>query len=170
MATKHKSVRQRIQFAFNADADSVVGGVFQYLIKNHCFSSREGKRKGIDAMVAFYKPFAYQNRGEVDEGKLQAMAQDAVEILSRQIELLCGKFGVERPAAIAPDLKAEIKQAIAEVLIAETIRMYQEAPELQPMGTISESLLISELEAEEGVDFDDDTLLGDLHSSAEAAA
>jgi hypothetical protein len=170
MATKRKSVRQRIQFAFNADADSVVGGVFQYLIKNHRFNSQEGKRKGIDAMVAFYKPFAHQNRSEVGEGELQAMAQDAVETLSRQIELLCGTFGVERPAAIAHDLKAEIKQAIAEVLTAETIRMYQEDPELQPMGTVSESLLTTELDAEEGGDFDDDALLGDLFSSAEAAA
>ena len=49
------SERQRIQFAYNAYLDSLVGVTFNYLIKNPHFPSRVGKHKGIDAMTAFWK-------------------------------------------------------------------------------------------------------------------
>jgi len=171
MATKIKTVRQRVQFAFNADTDSVVGTVFQYLIKNHRFSSREGKRKGVDAMVAFYKPFAYQSAA-MSEGELQAIARDAVELLSRQIELLCNSFNIERPGTLAQpfpwktDLKAELRQVLSELLAAELLRVQQEP--LESAIAIPDSLFAPT--ANEEFDFDEDNLLGDLCSNAEAAA
>jgi hypothetical protein len=183
MATKTKTVRQRVQFAFNADVDSVVGTVFQYLIKNHRFSSREGKRRGVDAIVAFYKPFAYQGSA-ASESELQAMARDAVEILSRQIELLCSSFDIERTGALgqpfswktALDLRAEIKQTLSELLTAELLTTEPSGVHQEPLETPStpSDLLFAELRAdyatEDGFDFDEDNLLGDLCSNAEAAA
>ncbi|NJL37268.1 MAG: hypothetical protein HC840_05570 [Leptolyngbyaceae cyanobacterium RM2_2_4] len=170
MATKTKTVRQRVQFAFNADADSVVGTVFQYLIKNHCFSSREGKRKGVDAIVAFYKPFAYQG-STVSEGELQAIARDAVELLSRQIELICSSFDLERPGTRSQpfswnDLKAELRQTLSELLAAELLRVHQEP--VESAIAISDSLFAPT--ADEEFNFNEDNLLGDLCSNAEAAA
>lgn len=179
MTTKRKTVRQRIQFAFNADTDSVVGHVFQYLIKNHHFSSREGKCKGVDAMIAFYKPFAYQGNANVNEGELQTMARDAVDALSRHIELLCYAFGVDRSTTIARDLKLEVQQVLTELLTADAVTLpgerlrigvSQEGADLPFADTIPESLLTNGATADEGVDFDEDALLGDLYSSAEAAA
>ncbi|NJN05085.1 MAG: hypothetical protein HC816_22960 [Leptolyngbyaceae cyanobacterium RM1_1_2] len=170
MATKIKTVRQRVQFAFNADADSVVGTVFQYLIKNHRFSSREGKRKGVDAIVAFYKPFAYQGSA-VSEGELQAIARDAVELLSRQIELLCNSFDLERPGTRSQpfswnDLKAELRQTLSELLAAEMLRVHQEP--VESAIAIPDSLFAPT--ADEEFNFEEDNLLGDLCSNAEAAA
>lgn len=168
MATKQKTVRQRVQFAFNADADSVVGAVFQYLIKNHRFSSREGKQKGIDAMLAFYKPFAYQGYGDISEGELVAMARDAVETLSRHIDLLCTTFELERPGAIAPDLRTAIHQAITEALATESIQgLGAIAPKPSYPG-LSESALADRQGSLDGMDYS--TLLGDLQSHADAAA
>jgi hypothetical protein len=170
MATKIKTVRQRVQFAFNADADSVVGTVFQYLIKNHRFSSREGKRKGVDAIVAFYKPFAYQGSA-VSEGELQAIARDAVELLSRQIELICSSFDLERSGTQSQpfswnDLKAELRQTLSELLAAEMLRVHQES--VESAIAIPDSLFAPT--ADEEFNFDEDNLLGDLCSNAEAAA
>lgn len=176
MVANRKANRQRIQFAFNADVDSVVGAVFQHLIKNHLFSSREGKRKGVDAMVAFYKPFAFQGREDVTDDELRSMAQDAIELLSRQIELLCGAFGVERPSAIALDLKTEIKEAIAETLTTESIRVHQDPSHHPFTSSVFDISSIADLSISDGrssdgeFDFDEDLMLGDLCSNAEAAA
>ncbi|MGJ3249094.1 MAG: hypothetical protein ACFE0I_23855 [Elainellaceae cyanobacterium] len=168
MVANQKAVRQRVQFAFNADVDSVIGAVFQYLIKNRRFNSREGKRKGVDAMVAFYKPFAYQDSNDVTDDELRAIAQDAVEMLSRQIEVLCEAFEVERPGAIALDLKTEIKEAIAEVLRIQSIRVHtirsDQTPDAVPAAHISTQV------ADDESDSNEDALLGDLCSNAEAAA
>ncbi|NJP08297.1 MAG: hypothetical protein HC866_01510 [Leptolyngbyaceae cyanobacterium RU_5_1] len=170
MATKQEAVRQRIQFAFNADSDSVVGCVFQYLLKDQHFSSREGKRKGVDAIVAFYKPFAYQAQADVSEDELQTIARDAVEALCRQIDLLCSTFGIERPAAIAHDVKTEIKQMLSELLIAELVRVHPEIPGLSSVDTIPNVLPPTDMDINEEINCDIDALLGDLCSSAEAAA
>ena len=170
MATTDKAGRQRIQFAFNADLDSVVGHVFQYLTKNHCFSSREGKKKGVDAMVMFYKPFAYQGKENVNEEELQAMAQDSVAALSRQIEFLCSAFEIERPSVVCPDFGAEVEQALKNVLTPETARIYQETPELSPIDFPPDLSLLGEVEMDKESGFEEDALLCDVHSNAEAVA
>ncbi|HHP7244051.1 MAG TPA: hypothetical protein ACFE0H_05115 [Elainellaceae cyanobacterium] len=168
MVANQKAVRQRVQFAFNADVDSVIGAVFQYLIKNRRFNSREGKRKGVDAMVAFYKPFAFQDSKDVTDDELQSMAQDAVEMLSRQIEILCGAFEVEHPGAIALDLKSEIREAIAEALNIQSIRVHN-IPSDQTPDAVPDSHISTQV-TDDDSDFDEDALLGDLCSNAEAVA
>ena len=170
MATTDKTGRQRIQFAFNADLDSVVGNVFQYLTKNRCFSSREGKKKGVDAMVMFYKPFAYQGKENVDEEELQAMARDSVAALSRQIEFLCSAFEIERPSVVCPDFGAEVEQALKNVLTTEAVKMSQEAPELSSIDLPPDPSLLVEVEMDKESGFEEDALLCDVHINAEAVA
>ena len=93
--TGTKSDRQRIQFAYNADREMAIGVVFRYLIDNPLMSSREGKHKGLDAMSAFWKPFAYQECTEANEEELQVLAREAMEALAHQIALISSTFGVE---------------------------------------------------------------------------
>ncbi|MDJ0705760.1 MAG: hypothetical protein QNJ46_21040 [Leptolyngbyaceae cyanobacterium MO_188.B28] len=170
MATPDKAGRQRIQFAFNADLDSVVGHVFQYLTKNRCFSSREGKKKGVDAMVMFYKPFAYQGQETVDAEELQAMARDSVAALSRQIEYICSTFEIERPSVVCPDFGAEVEQALKNVLTTETARITQETPESSPTAFDPDPSVLVEIEMDKESGFEEDDLLCDVRSNAEAVA
>jgi len=168
MTTQKLHRRQRIQFAFNADADSMVGCIFQYLIKNHCFSSREGKRKGIDAIVAFYKPFAYQHCFDMNEEELRTMAQDAIEALSSQIKLLCETFDVEYSISISPDFEAKLKQILTDVIKTEAIQRVHPSDTI--VGGLSNSF--EEFDNQHPVEWDDklDDLLGDLQTNMEAVA
>ena len=165
------SERQRIQFAFNAYLDSAVGVTFNYLIKNSHFPSRAGKHKGIDAMMAFWKPFAYREQGNLSEQELRAIAIESVEMLTRQLDLICAAFGLESPQAKAStNLKQEIREAMSETiqtLLAKSERLVpnQDAPASESSRDCPESAL--ELE---GVDFDEDSLLGNLLDDAVIAA
>ena len=168
--------RQRIQFAYNADLDSPIGILFQYLLKNERSRNREGKHKGVDAMTAFWKPFAYQEVGEVSEEDLQIIARESIEMLSRQMELICQTFGVERTEALATSnqLKQEIRQAVSEAIqelvVAERIPSSTQTSTLKDALSQGASLLQVEMTETEGVDFDEDALLGNLFDSADVAA
>ena len=159
--------RQRIQFAFNAYLDSIVGMTFNYLIKNPHFPSRAGKHKGIDAMMAFWKPFAYQEQGNLSEEELQTVAAESVEMLTRQIDLICTAFGLESPQAKAPtNLKQEIREAMSE-----TIQTLLAKPELAvPTQDASDEDRHRDRVELEAVDFDEDSLLGNLLDDAEIVA
>jgi hypothetical protein len=74
-----------------------IGVVFRYLIDNPLMSSREGKHKGLDAMSAFWKPFAYQACTDATEEDLQVLAREAMEALAHQMALISSTFGVEPP-------------------------------------------------------------------------
>lgn len=55
-----QSDHQRIQFAANVEREMSIGVVFRYPIDTPRISNRESKPKGLNAMSAFCKPFAYQ--------------------------------------------------------------------------------------------------------------
>jgi hypothetical protein len=174
------SDRQRIQFAYNADCEMPIGKVFQYLLKNDLMPSREGKHKGLDAMSAFWKPFAYQENGQVSEG-VGAIARESIEALTRQIDLIRETFGVEKPESPSntTDLKQEIQTVVTEVvqnLIANgaipasmtgAVVTQSTQNALSPSGRSSTN---ASTPTHEGVDFDEDALLGGLFDSAEIAA
>lgn len=171
--------RQRIQFAYNADVDSPTGVLFQYLIKNERARSREGKHKGIDAMSAFWKPFAYQEQEKLNDEELKAIARESVEQLSRQMTLICEAFGLEPPTAATAsppvDLKQEIRQAVAEAF--QQMALAGIAPGMMTLPPVASSPRASQqssrgnsLEELEGVDFDEDALLGTLLDDATIAA
>lgn len=165
-----KSDRQRIQFAFNADLDSAVGATFQYLLKNPHFPSRAGKHKGTDAMMAFWQPFAYQEAGELSEEELKAIARESVEALSRQMDLIGETFGLEpsQEKVSAPDLKAEIQQAVNEA-VQKLITTGALTSSAQTVLSTEASQSKSFVESE-GVDFDEDALFGNLLEDAAIAA
>lgn len=122
-------------------------------------------------MSAFWKPFAYQEQGELDEEALKAIAQDSIEALTRQIDLIRQSFGIERPEA-AGHLKDEIRQALREVLQEMSagggISITSQTP---PADSSHLPAIAKPNPAEiEGVDFDEDVLLGDLFENTEIAA
>jgi hypothetical protein len=120
----------------------------------------------------------YQEWGRLSETELKAIARDSIEALARQMELISQAFGVERSGAIAASaqlkaqLKAEVRQAVQEAL-----------QELSNSGTIALSAQTTASNTDhlsaiaqpdpnemEGVDFDEDALLGDLFENVEIAA
>jgi hypothetical protein len=162
--------RQRIQFAFNADLDSAIGVMFNYLIKNPKAPSRAGKHKGVDAMLAFWKPFAYQEQGDLSTEEMKAIARESVELLTRQAELIAETFEVESPkvsSSATPDLRQEVRSAVSEAI--------QQLVSSGMMGTSAKPLPVAKQSLDsfgdgEGVDFDEDALLGGLLDDAAIAA
>ena len=163
--------RQRIQFAFNAEVGTPIGILFRYLIKPERSHSREQKHKGIDAMSAFWKPFAYQEQGDLAEEELKSIARDAIEVLTRQADLIRQTFGIERSEAPS-QFKDEVRQAVYEALQelggSGTIAISPQSisSEVASLATIAKP---NHTEVE-GVDFDEDALLGDLFENVEIAA
>lgn len=174
------SDRQRIQFAYNADCEMPIGKVFQYLLKNDHMPSREGKHKGLDAMSAFWKPFAYQENGQVSEEERGAIARESIEALTRQIDLIRETFSVEKPESSSntTDLKQEIQAVVTEVVqnlmangaipasMTGAVVTQSTQTALPPSGRSS----INASSTHEGVDFDEDALLGGLFDNSEIAA
>jgi hypothetical protein len=162
--------RQRIQFAYNADCEMPIGKVFQYLLKNDHMPSREGKHKGLDAISAFWKPFAYQD-GQVSDDEVGAIARESIEALTRQIDLIRETFGVKQPESLSntSDLKQEIQMAVTEVV--QNLMANGAIPASMTGAVVAQSTqAISSTPSHEGVDFDEDALLGGLFDSAEIAA
>lgn len=165
--------RQRIQFAYNADLDSPIGILFQYLLKNERSRNREGKHKGVDAMTAFWKPFAYQEVGDVSEEELQIIARESIEMLTRQIELICQTFAIERTETMtssSSQFKEDIRQVINEALQEWAIGGIPSSVAQNNPPTKQQSFSELSLDAVEGVDFDEDALLGNLFDNADIAA
>jgi hypothetical protein len=160
--------RQRIQFAFNADLDSAIGVMFNYLIKNPKAPSRAGKHKGVDAMLAFWKPFAYQEQGDLSAEEMKAIARESVELLTRQAELIAETFGVENPkSGGTSDLRQEVRSAVSEAM-QQLVSSGMMGASTQPLPVAKQN--IDSFGDVEGVDFDEDALLGGLLDDAAIAA
>jgi hypothetical protein len=112
--------RKRILFSFNVDLVTPIGVVFQYLMHNPQLPSRMGKQRGVEAMAAFWRPFAYQMKGEASEEELKVMARESMEALSRQIELIAKTFDVVPPRssteAISPALTEALEKTMDRVM------------------------------------------------------
>jgi hypothetical protein len=156
-----KGDRHRIQFAYNADREMPIGVVLRYLIDNPQFTSRDGKHMGLDAMAAFWKPFAYQEFTDASEDDLKRIAREAIEALSAQIALISSTFDVEPPPLNAEaqqeQLKGLIQQSVTEAMLT---LVESGAIALSPSGQQGKSSRPSE--PLEGVDFDEDAIFGNL--------
>lgn len=157
--TGTKSDRQRIQFAYNADRDMPIGVVLRYLIDNPRFSSREGKHKGLDAIAAFWKPFAYQAFTDASEETLQALAREAIEALTHHMALIRNTFGVEIPQPEAGPQHAELKEMIQQAVTAAMLNLVESGAIAMPPASPQRASTASPLD---GVEFDEDSLFGDL--------
>jgi DNA topoisomerase VI subunit B len=170
MARKRKvdveeSSRERIQFSFNADKDKPVGKVFEYLLLNDQIPNRLGKQKGLDAMVAFWLPYAYQS--EVSGEDLKTMARESVKALSKQIADICQTFEIENPqtSEVSPVLEQVIQKTVAEVM--QNLVVTGTATVGTPAPTSSVALPTAappppSTPPGEGVDFDADMMLIEL--------
>ncbi|MEO1743097.1 MAG: hypothetical protein AAFR99_14970 [Cyanobacteria bacterium J06629_9] len=110
--------RQRVLFAYNADKDKPMGITFDYLLHNERIPPRMGKDKGLEAIAAFWQPFAYQEIAKASEEEVLAIARESLTTLTRQIDLICQTFGLDNPQAekVSPELKQTIQETMGQVL------------------------------------------------------
>jgi hypothetical protein len=133
--TGTKSDRQRIQFAYNADREMAIGVVFRYLIDNPLMSSREGKHKGLDAMSAFWKPFAYQECTDSTEEDLQVLAREAMEALAHQMALISSTFGVEPPKTENTPQQEQLQEMIQQAVTAAMLNLVESGAIVMPQSS-----------------------------------
>lgn len=171
------SDRQRIQFAYNADRDTPIGEVFKYLLKSDKLPSRKGKHKGLNAMLAFWQPFAFQEKDGLSDEEKVVIAKEAIDSLSQQIDLIRETFGIEPPATSTSSVQSsEEVRAIAAAVVKEFVASGdlspQSASSVTPpvVQTATATSNQSAASTTEGVDFDEDALLGGLFDGAEIAA
>ncbi|MEM6252890.1 MAG: hypothetical protein AAF821_08205 [Cyanobacteria bacterium P01_D01_bin.156] len=79
-------------FSYNTDLDSPVGIVFQYLTQNPHLPRLMGKRKGVDAIFAFWRPFAFQAMGQASDAALKLMARESLKAIATGLNTTCGAF------------------------------------------------------------------------------
>lgn len=110
--------RKRILFSFNVDLESPLGIVFQYLMHNPKLPSQMGKQKGVEAIAAFWRPFAFQMQGQVNDDELKVLARESMMTLQRQMELIAETFEVELPQAetVTPELEVALERTVERVL------------------------------------------------------
>ncbi|MEB3356053.1 MAG: hypothetical protein VKK04_04955 [Synechococcales bacterium] len=117
---------ERVKLTYNAAKSSQAGVVLDYLLKNDCFDSRQGRDKVIDALSAFYRPAAEERRGQLSEEELRQVAEYCVEVLAKQIETLCESYSLESPlkSAVEPQDSDEPEEPTGrlEVVLAEGLR------------------------------------------------
>jgi hypothetical protein len=169
--------RQRIQFAYNADCDTPIGETFQYLLKSDQVPSRKGKHKALDAISAFWQPFAYQDKEGVSEEEKGAIARESIESLTQQIDLICEAFGIEAPVSTAnPAQLQQAMRAVAAQVVQEFVASGAisasavEQVTTQTAQAASRTVSSPAASNDEGVDFDEDALLGGLFDNSEIAA
>ncbi|MBT9317890.1 hypothetical protein [Leptothoe spongobia] len=95
MAEDSKS--DRVKFVYNAQFPSSTAVVLDYLINNDAFTSRQGRQRAMDAITAFYRPLAEEERGKMSEEQVQAVAGVCVEQLVKQIDTLCDRYQLPNP-------------------------------------------------------------------------
>ena len=172
------SDRQRIQFAYNADRDTPIGETFKYLLKSDKLPSRKGKHKGLDAIAAFWQPFAYQEKEALSDEEKIAIAQESIDTLSQQIDLIRETFGIEAPQAPTANpaqLQQEMRSvatAVVQEFVASGVFPASAVENVTTQTTNAVSAAVSKPapSQDEGVDFDEEALLGDLFDSSEIAA
>ncbi|MEM9004746.1 MAG: hypothetical protein AAGE59_14640 [Cyanobacteria bacterium P01_F01_bin.86] len=172
------SDRQRIQFAYNADRDTPIGETFKYLLKSDTLSSRQGKHKGLDAISAFWQPFAYQEKERLSEEEKKAIAQASIDTLTQHIDLIRETFGIEPPVTVTANL-AQLQQEM-RLMAIQVVQEFVangaiaasavESVTTQATDAVSHAVATPTANSDEGVDFDEEALLGGLFDSSEIAA
>jgi hypothetical protein len=154
-------VRSRSEFSYKTDAQTPLAQVFAYLNGklSSAFTLREGKQRAIDALLAFWKPYALK-ASQAQPEVVRDAAIASVTALSRHLQRICADFNVDSPCApIEPvdfsDLLAALKSRA------------------EPAGVVSERQLEAEVRSQptpisdrtttpEMIFINDEELLGDL--------
>ena len=156
MAEDSKS--DRVKFVYNAQFPSSTAVVLDYLINNDVFTSRQGRQRAMDAIAAFYRPLAEEERGEMSEEQVQAVASVCVEQLVKQIDTLCDRYQLPNPITGRPGSAAISGDRLESILESgfQTI-----ADAIRGSGLSVDSPLPSPPDLEQGVVMDGSEL-GDI--------
>jgi hypothetical protein len=151
--------RKRILFSFNVDLESPLGVVFQYLMHNPKLPSQMGKQKGVEAIAAFWRPFAFQMQGQVNDDELKVLARESLMTLQRQMELIAETFEVELPQseAVTPELEVVLERTVERVLqryVGTGALSRPTTPALPPAAGVSSTDPMLVPPGEEGVGFE----------------
>jgi hypothetical protein len=104
----------RIQFAYYAYLQGPMGDVFKYLLRNRAHPTHKGKKMGLAAMAAFWKPFSAQAVLDLSDQEVRAIALNSITELQKQIELIRNTFNI--PAAPQELTKQDIEKMIEDSL------------------------------------------------------
>jgi len=119
----------RIQFAYYAYIAGPMGDVFRYLLRNKAHSTHKGKKMGLAAMAAFWKPFSAHAVLGLSDQEVRAIALTSIAELQQQIELIRTTFNI--PASSKEITKREIERMIEESLNAR--RSINQEPTVQAL-------------------------------------
>jgi hypothetical protein len=106
----------RIQFAYYAYLKGPMGDVFKYLLRNRAHPTHKGKKMGLAAMAAFWKPFSAQAVLNLSEQEVRAIALNSITELQKQIELIRNTFNI--PVSPQELTKKDIEKMIEDRLNA----------------------------------------------------
>jgi hypothetical protein len=104
----------RIQFAYYAYLKGPMGDVFKYLLRNRAHPTHKGKKMGLAAMAAFWKPFSAQAVLNLSDQEVRAIALTSITELQKQIELIRNTFNI--PVAPQELTKQDIEKMIEDRL------------------------------------------------------
>lgn len=109
---------ERIQFAYYASAKGPMGDVFRYLLRNRAHTTHKGKKMGLAAISAYWKPFSACNILQLSEREVRAVALNSIAELEEQIRLIRNTFDIRDSQANIPRAitRADVAQMIEEVL------------------------------------------------------
>lgn len=121
--SRNNKVTQRILFSSYAYIAGPMGDVFQYLLRSDNHSKLTGKKMGLRAISAFWKPFSAQAVLKVDEQAAREIALNSISELEDQIELIKKAFNIQH--GYLPSLtRQDVEQLI-------DIRINQQRQELE---------------------------------------
>ena len=111
---------------------------------------------------------------ELSEDEKKAIARESVETLTHHIDLIRETFDLEKSHA-SSEFKAEIKAAVTEAIqeamastpVSQSLSVHENAPSSPLSATTASG---SDPTSTEGVDFDEDALLGGLFDESDIAA
>lgn len=130
MSHSNNQATQRIQFAYYAYAAGPMGDVFAYLLKNSAHSARKGKRMGIKAISAFWKPFSAQTILKVSEQEAHKIALDSIAELERQIALIKMTFNIQYD-----DIPGLTRHEIEQLVDTRMLQALQTISRQQALGS-----------------------------------
>ncbi len=154
-------VRNRSEFSYKTDAQTPLATVFAYLNGkfSRTFTLREGKQRAIDALLAFWRPYALRaNKSESDEIREAAIA--SVEALFRQLQRVCADFNVDSPCSpnepmdfsdLLAALTARAEQTMSSPDLLSQTQVRSHPPPITNAVITSEMIFVN-----------DEELLGDL--------
>ena len=107
-----------------------MGNVFRYLLRNKAHSTHKGKKMGLAAIAAFWKPFSAQSVLGLNDQEVRAIALTSIAGSGNSIiELIRTTFNI--PVSSREITRREIEQMIEESLNAR--RAINQEPTIQAL-------------------------------------